>query len=206
MLNSKIVGAIAVVAVLASVGVGYAVTSSPVYMDINASAAGVSIAWVESGTGAPSTFASGLSGDCVATFYSTKIIITASDMDFAGVCAIYDTSQTGNSLNITNTGGFPVSLNDTVSCSPTCTASSTNVPYSWITAGAGGCWDYADANTVGAAVLPATLSPGGVYPGSATYDSLGLYGWFAEIGLEQTGTDCAGTSFSVTVTFTGTSA
>jgi hypothetical protein len=200
MLNSKIVGALAVVAVLSSVGVGYAVTTSSVYFYGSGSAASISIAWVESGTGAPTTFTTGSASDCVASFYSTEVTLTGSDMAPQGgnaVCDIYDTSVAGNSLNITNTGGFPVTLNATVSCTPSCILSGSL----WVTAS--GCWQYGDANSFGVAALPVTLSPGGVYPGSAT-SSRGLYGWFGDIILASGVTGCAGSSFSVTVTFTAT--
>jgi hypothetical protein len=204
MLNSKILGALAVVAVLSTVGVGYAVTTSTIYMVGSASAAGVSIAWVESSTGAPTTLTTGSASDCIATYYSTEVFLTASDLASGAVCDIYDTSVAGNSLNITNTGGFAVTLNDTISCTPTCTPTTPTPPYQqWDTAS--GCWAYQDANTYGAAPLPVTLNPGGVYPGAATYGTYGIHGWFADIYLSPSGTGCAGSSFSVTVTFTGTS-
>jgi hypothetical protein len=202
MLNSKIVGALGVVAVLSSVGIGYAVTTSSVYLYGSGSAGGVSIAWVESGTGAPTTFTTGSPSNCVATFSSTSVTLTASHLSPAAtgpytgeaLCDIFDQSTTGNSLNITNTGGFPVTLNDTVTCTPTCALSA----HLWKTAS--GCWAYQDANSFGAAVLPVTLNPGGVYPGN----TVSTYGWFSDIALFSSGTGCSGSSFSVTVTFTGT--
>jgi len=208
MWNSKIVGTLAVVAVLSTVGVGYAVTSSSVYLFGSASAGSVSLAWVESGTGAPSTYTTGNPSDCVATFYATEVTIEATDMVLPasgnGLCDIYDPvgGTGGNSLNITNTGSFSLSLSDSVSCTPTCS----EVPFgggpymAWETAS--DCWEYIDANTWGAAPLPVTLSPGAAYPGSATA-GVGNNGWFADLILEPSA-GCAGSSFSVTVTFTAT--
>jgi len=208
MWNSKIVGTLAVVAVLSTVGVGYAVTSSSVYLFGSASAGSVSIAWVESGTGAPSTYTTGSPSNCVATFYSTEVTISATDMVLPSsgnaVCDIYDsdTNVGGNSLNITNTGSFSLSLNDTVSCTPTCSEVpfEGGPPMAWETAS--DCWEYIDANTWGSAPLPVTLSPGAVYPGGPTTTSP-TYGWFADLILEPSA-GCAGSSFSVTVTFTAT--
>lgn len=201
MLNSKIVGALAVVAVLSTVGVGYAVSTSTVYFDGTASSGTVSIAWVESGTGAPTTSSNyGSASDCVASFSSTEITLTATDMVPPGggrnaYCEISDSSRHGNSLNITNTGGFPVTLNDSVSCSPSCTHEANE----WATGS--GCWYYADSSTLGYDALPVTLSPGAVYPG--TYGT--LYGWIGIVSLDSYVSGCAGTTFSVTVTFTGAS-
>lgn len=215
MLNSKIVGAVAVVAVLSTVGVGYAVSTSSVYYQGSASAGGVSIAWVESGTGAPTTFTTGSSSNCEAYFYSTEVELYAYDLvpetsgPYAGYafCDLWDSSPTGNSLNITNTGGFAVTLNDSVVCTPTCTLGTFAGAPAWVTAS--GCWGYSDLNLqlgsyVTGAGLPLTLSPGGVYPGDVAHP-YGLYGWFADLALTGSGTGCAGSSFSVTVTFTGTS-
>lgn len=214
MLNKSLVGALALAAVLSAAGIGYATVTSYAYLYGSASTAGVSIAWVESGTGAPTTFTTGSSSNCVASFYSTEVTLDAYELspparNSNAVCDLYDTSATGNSLNITNTGGFAVSLSDAVTCSPTCTLGAVGVGESslpaWVTAS--GCWAYSDINVLGISggVLPVTLSPGGVYPGDAAFSGYGIYGWFSDIILNGTASGCAGSSFSVTVTFTGTS-
>jgi hypothetical protein len=129
MMNSELVGAFVVAASFASAGIGYAVSTSPIYLNGSATAGTASIAWVPSnGAKSPTTvmFSGGSGGSCTAPFTSTSVSLTTTDLSPLSstenaVCALEDTITTGNSLNITNPGGFVVKLNDTVDCGSGCT-------------------------------------------------------------------------------------